>query len=122
MNTPIKKDGKIDESLANSIKNKLAENQGVENDEENDEEKLIQENPLASIANSLFFMERIMKANLYVNLCNVNGQTFRQSVFNEILGGDDHELAESKEIERLRKLNEQEKKDGKTDLSNPNNE
>lgn len=124
MNQPINKTGKVAESLAEQVKNKLKENNASkileQSPEDRDEQEMIENHPFISIASSLYLIERTMKANLYLNLCQSKEQPFRQEVFDAILGGPDPELVVQAEIDRLKALNEKERKAGQTGLDNPN--
>lgn len=115
-NTVMDNDGTLDSSLVDSINEKLDENAEAkgktEGQLEEDPEQLMRENPMASIALSLYEIERILKGMLYIQNCNADEcLTYRRENFYAIFGGPDPELMEKKELERLIELAKKEKAD-----------
>jgi hypothetical protein len=96
------KKNEVPENLANVIEFALAKNEEVTEEIETDEEEEIAKDPLTSIARSLFYMERYMKASLYLHHVKANESlSYDIDSFMSILGGMDLELIKKKELERI---------------------
>ena len=101
---------KINKNLADEIASKLEKGDSVPENEgflEENPEKLIRESPLQSIALSAFHMERSLKAMLYImNVSADAGLSYNRDYFMAIFGGEDPELLQQREIDRLKKADE----------------
>ena len=102
----------IDLELSKSINEQLENNNIQKNDiDEIDPDELIKTAPLISMAESLYHIERSLKGMLYImNVGTDSGLSYSRDHFMSIFGGEDPEILQEKEIERLRELDEKFKK------------